>query len=139
MYRMRERNRTQVSFTAYAGVCSVILTFVGALVINRLGLPKKWQSAVLGTAIPFFLVAADLRPRWARGSLWLSLASWFAVHLILMWFVFAVILSRIYNFEVFLWVPIAMFETLILYMAVDGTERKLRKRILAGRILNKKS
>jgi hypothetical protein len=110
-----------------ANILGIALIFGGAVLINEFGILPKWQAALLGTVAPFWYATWLLHRRWKYVTFWMCLMAWLGIHLIIVWFLFRVILSSVRNVEVFLWVPIAAVETLILYMGIGGLEQRWRR------------
>ena len=117
-------NRYDVSLPSV--VCMCIAGVAGAAIIHRLGLPQKWQFVLVVTLAPFWYIVGVLRPRWSLPSLWISLAAYFAAHVLLVWIFFGALLGGVSRVPFVYAVPLTMLEGLLLLMAVDGLERKIR-------------
>lgn len=121
------RNKNVFTLSGSATFMGLVLIVCGALCVRWLEVPPKWYAAMLGTVGPFWYVGWVLRSRWRFRTFWVSFAAWLGVHLIVIWILFHVLFHSLYDFPVFLWIPVGMLETLVLYMGISGYERRLRK------------
>lgn len=108
------------------GMC--VVGVIGAMIESRIGLDRKWQVALGMTIVPFWYLCGVFRARWALASFWISVTAYFLVHLLLIWIVFSVALSGVHRVPYAISIPVTMVETVVLAMAVDGLERKIRKK-----------
>jgi hypothetical protein len=105
----------------------LVLSILGIILLRQFGSAQKWQFALAITVVPFWYIAAAMRPRWSLRSFWISWTTYFGVHAVLLSLLLGFALGRV-NRVPFLWgVPITMIEGLLLFLAVDGLERKLRR------------
>ena len=125
MHGMVKRDKFDLSPTSFWTACAVAA--IGAFVMHKLGLPQKWHTAFVGTIAPFWYVTGVFRKRWMYPSFWQSLAVWFAVHLLLIWFVLSVVLRHVATVGMLLWIPIIMIEVIPLYLFIDVLEHKFRR------------
>ncbi|MGB8536745.1 MAG: hypothetical protein WCD57_10060 [Acidobacteriaceae bacterium] len=65
------------------GVFLCVLSFVAAHEARRLGMPQKWDAAILGILLPFYAVVVIRRNSWSRHTFWTTLIACFAVNLLL--------------------------------------------------------
>lgn len=101
---------------------------VGAMILNRVGSGQKWQVALGMTVVPFWYVTGVFRTRWALVSFWVSLTVYLLIHLAVISFVFSRALSGVSRVSYPISIPITMVEGLLILMAVDGLERKIRNK-----------
>jgi hypothetical protein len=129
MNGMVKRDRFELSRTSSAVGCGVAL--LGAVVLHYLQVEQKWDAAFVGTLAPFWYLSNVFHSRWASPSFWMSLAISFMVHVLFIWFVFAVILRNVATVGILVWIPAAMLEGIPLYYLIDslkrGMDRLIRK------------
>jgi hypothetical protein len=101
---------------------------VGAMALHELKLAQKWQVALGMTAVPFWYITGVLRTRWGLASFWIAMTTYFIAHLLVIWLVFDILLGSFHRVAYVFSIPITMFEGLFLLMAIDGLERRLRRR-----------
>lgn len=128
MQRTATKKTSPSTLSGSAWVTGLVVIVCGALLVRRLEVAPKWYAAMLGTVGPFWYVGWALRARWRFYGFWISFMAWLVVHLIVIWIVFQVLFHSFYDVPVFLWVPVGMVETLVLYMGISACERSLRKR-----------
>jgi hypothetical protein len=107
-------------------MCAVVV--VGAMILHRVGSVQKWQVALGMTVVPFWYITGVFRSRWGLVSFWGSLTVYLVLHLAAIWFVFSKILSGTSRVPYALSVPITMVEGVVIAMAVDGLQRKMRRK-----------
>jgi hypothetical protein len=117
----------------FEAVVWIAIGVVCAITVARLGLAEKWQVAFCAVVVPFWTIVVSLRPRWSRVSLWVSIALYLALQLLVVWYIFGIILAKTAHVAFLLVVPFAILEIPILFIAVDVLERRIR-RTLSHRI-----
>jgi hypothetical protein len=110
----------------FLGICVGIVAFFAAHKAYRMGMPQKWNAAILGTLVPFYAVVIIRRSSWFRSTFWMSIGACFAAHCLLIWVFFEFILWDAQSFGWIWWVPVAFIETVALLSLQLGLERKLR-------------
>ncbi len=108
------------------GVFLCVLSFVAAHEARRLGMPQKWDAAILGILLPFYAVVVIRRNSWSRHTFWTTLIACFAVNLLLIGIFFGFVLRDVESFGWVWWVPVAFIETVFLLHFQPKLERKLR-------------
>lgn len=106
------------------GVLTTLTVFGLAVAAHDKGIQQKWITALLGTVFPFALVIY-LRRRGLRWSFWASLAIFFAVHCIVIGFVFGYLLANFQSFSPLLWCPVMLVEVFVLIIGVKRIEERL--------------
>ena len=101
-----------------------VLGFVIFVATERIGLPRKWVTAIFGTIIPFGFVICAYRGRLLRWSLWASLAICLTVHVLVIWVFFQYVLFNFQRFSILLWLPVMLIEVFVLLVAVKRVEEK---------------
>jgi len=111
----------------------VTITLVLAVEAYRLGLPKKWETAIYGTTVPFAFVTASYPLRWRRWSFWAAFTICLAVHVAVIWGFFEYVVGGIVPGWL-LWTPIAFVEAFALLVVVRRVENKITGKHEAIRI-----
>jgi hypothetical protein len=102
-----------------------VVTVLAAEILLRLHVAQKWDAAVVGTIAPFWYLAGVFRARLALASFWISFAISFLLHILFIWFVFAVILRNVEIVGILVWIPVTMLEGIPLYYLMGGMERAI--------------
>ena len=105
------------------------MALLGAIVLYYLRVAQKWDAAFIITLAPFWYLSNVFRSKWAHASFWMSLATSFLLHLLVVWFVFVVILRNVDTVGIFVWIPAAMLEGVPLYYLLDAQERRIAQLI----------
>lgn len=103
----------------------VVLAVAAVRIADRTGLPQKWHSAVLGTIVPFLVVAWFYRARWSRGTFWTSLLVCLLAHIVLTWFFLQYVLANVVRIPLIVWYPVVLLEAFALLVLVHKLEQKL--------------
>jgi hypothetical protein len=101
------------------------MAIVVAELFYRRGMPQKWEAAIFGTLLPFWVALVSNQLRWSRWSFWASLAICLAIHLLGIWIFFQYILMDVRHLGLALWFPVAFVEVFILLFAVQKVEQKI--------------
>jgi hypothetical protein len=107
-------------------MAAVVVCIVVAAVMDNAGMPQKWHAAVVGTGLSFLGVAVVYKRNWRLTSFWIAFCLWFAVHLAVITWVFAVVFASVQTIGILIWSPVAFGEGLFLLKVVGMTERHLR-------------
>jgi ABC-type Na+ efflux pump permease subunit len=87
-------------------------------VIFALGAPDKWITAVYCTIPTFAGTIAYFKNRWSSPRFWNTIAVSFVLHLILTWFVFAILLRQRDDVGFLVCLPFIFLECIVLYHLV---------------------
>ena len=101
----------------------VILAAV--IFLDRMGAPEKWHAAVYGTVVPFATVLSVYHHKWAHWHFWASLGICFAVHLVVLWYVFDKVWP-LQTMGILIWTPVMFVEGILIFGLVPALERKLK-------------
>jgi hypothetical protein len=108
------------------GICLCVVSFFAAHQAHRLGMPQKWDAAILGILLPFYAVVIIRRTSWLRPTFWMTLGACFVANLLLIYIFFEFILRDVATFGWIWWVPVAFIETVVLLHFQPKLERILR-------------
>jgi hypothetical protein len=110
------------------GLILFSLAIICCLVISIIGGPDKWMTAVYCTIPTFSGTIAYFRNRWASPIFWSTMAVCFVLHLLLTWFVFAILLRQVDDVGFLVCLPFIFLEGFVLYHVVRqvGEVRLLR-------------
>ncbi len=99
-------------------VVTVTITLIAGLFAIAIGAPDKWLTAIFVTVVTFSGTISCFRSRWPFKRFWAIIAGAFAVHLLLMWLTFGVILRKRSDVGLVVALPGILIECFILYHAV---------------------
>jgi hypothetical protein len=99
----------------------VLVTVLLIILIHKMELRQKWETAAIGTVGSFEAVIVICRSRWKRLTFWTALLALFAVHLLAIWMFFRYAFSG-QNFGFVWWTPIGMIEAACLVVAAKRIE-----------------
>ena len=106
-------------------VLIAVATFWLAGAFHDRGVPSKWVTAVMGTAVPFGFVVYMHRKWLTRGTFWTALVIWLLAHCILVFVFFQFVLRDFSRFSPLLWSPAMILEPFGLLVAIAKIENKL--------------
>lgn len=101
-----------------------LATFWLAVVFHGRGIPSKWVTATMGTAVSFALVIYMHRQWLTRWTFWTALLICLLVHCVLVFVLFQFVLSDFSRVSPLLWTPVMILETFVLLIAVAKIENK---------------
>jgi len=115
------KNRTAVSDDMISWIVAG-LALAAVIVLNSYGLPQKWHAAVMWTGVAFAPPTIVRRKRWGSWSFWAKWTICLSLHLLFMWFVFALLLARLRVLGMLYVVPFGAVESFVL-LAVFSKRR----------------
>ena len=95
-----------------------------ALVVVIVGAADKWFAAVFVTGGAFLAVIYAFRERWQAAQFWLTIGALLAIHVTLVWVIFAVFLRQRTDIGLLVCIPFIFGESSILYYAVKLIDRR---------------
>jgi hypothetical protein len=123
-------DRFEMSTRSSFAMCLVGLIL--GFFVYRLHLAQRWDAAIVGTLAPFWYLAGVFRPKWALTSFRMSFAISFLTHVLFIWLAFEILFRDIDTVGIFLWIPAALVEGLVLYYLIDALERVLSRLLQSG-------
>jgi hypothetical protein len=113
------------SWTENLIVGAMALLALGMVIAtDRLGLPQKWHAAIVGTFVTFGGIALCFPRLWRRSFFWLLMTACFAVHSLLIVFLFAVILADVKFIGTLAWFPVAFAEGIVVLGVITKFSKK---------------
>jgi hypothetical protein len=125
----REKIKRHASFgeSVMLAIIGVFAYFVASSFSDK-GIPEKWATAVVASAIVFGFVIYARRHTALRWSFWVSLAICLVVHTVLVWAFLHYVLLRVKRLSILFWIPVMLVETFVLFIAIKRIETKLTGR-----------
>jgi len=106
-------------------VITVSVTLGAALVAVMTGAPDKWLTAIFITVVSFGGMISFYRTRWPFRRFWEIMAVALAVHLVLIWLVFGMLLRQRADVSPVVCLPAIVLECFIIYHVVRFLENKM--------------
>lgn len=119
--KKRANNKTGVR----EQITVVLVTLIAAIAVMVLGAPDKWLTAIFVTVVTFGGMISFFKGRWRYRQFWMIIAGALFVHLVLTWWVFAIVLRQRNDVGFLVCVPFIFLECFLLYHAVRFLEGKL--------------
>lgn len=104
--------RSNLSDTVIGWIAAAI-GLIAAFMLDTKDQPQKWHSAIMWTGCTFGGLIIVLREKWTSWRLWLSWAVCLAIHIFVMWLIFAKILPTLRVGTLYM-IPIALVELILL-------------------------
>jgi hypothetical protein len=125
--KLKEESRKRhTSFGEYVLLILVgVFAFMTAGELHNSGIPIKWATAIMGTAVTFGIVIYLCRRMWTRWAFWAAISICLAAHTIVTWTFFQYVLYGAERFSVLFWYPVMLVEVFALLIAVKRIHDKL--------------
>ncbi|MGD0736183.1 MAG: hypothetical protein ABR976_13600 [Terracidiphilus sp.] len=106
------------------------LALAAVIVFGRLGMPQKWNAAIVWTAVAFGPPLLARRKVWNSQSFWTSWAIYLILHSALMWVIFAYLLAKVKTLGMVFVVPFAAIEafTILILLSKKQQPRPLQSK-----------
>jgi ABC-type Na+ efflux pump permease subunit len=104
------------------------LAIIACVVVFIIGAPDKWLTAIYCTIPTFSGTIAYFKNRWSSPTFWTTISVCFALHLVLTWFIFAILLRQRDDVGFLVCLPFIFLEGFVIYHLVRqvGEQRLLR-------------
>src|SRR5271163_2646282 len=107
--------RSQSRFGSRERLVTAAIALILAIVILVLGGSDKWLTAEFATLVPFLAIVSYFRARWRHPQFWAILGVLLVAHLALIWLIFAIVLRRRDDVNMWICVPFMLAESSALY------------------------
>jgi hypothetical protein len=108
----------------FFGWSALSLVLIAALILDKGSAPHKWHAAIMWTFCALFGLVIFGRTKRGSWIFWIFWATCLALHISLMWLIFAQLLPRLILGTLYV-VPIAFIEALFLIGIFSKLERRL--------------
>ena len=102
-----------------------LIAIVASIIFNQHGLPQKWHAAIMWTGVAFGTVILSSRKKLTSWRFWLVWVSFLLLHMLMMWVIFAIILSNILVLGMLFVVPVGFLESLLLINIMSRIENAM--------------
>ena len=115
---MSAKKETHSRSNTWEQAITVAVTLVASIVATVAGAPDKWLAAIFCTVVTFGGIVSFFREKWASRVFWLIMAGTSAIHLLLIWVAFGVILRQREDVGLLVCLPFIFVESFLLYHSV---------------------
>jgi apolipoprotein N-acyltransferase len=102
----------------WEGALDFALTVAAGLVVFALHAPDRWLAAIYCTVVAFSATIWYFRNRWHSDNFWITMSMAFLIHILVTWFIFAIVLRGVFDIGLLICVPFIFIECFLLYHLV---------------------